>query len=108
MAAAKKKPVRKSEKSERPKMAEAAKKLSSAPATLTIEDGIATILLDDTSKKVNTLSSKLFEFFEDMVKTIASKKDVKGIVVASGKADGFVAGADIEELQGFTARHEFL
>ena len=89
-------------------MAEAAKKISDVPATMTIEDGIATILIDDASKKVNTLSSRMVAFFEDAVKTLASKKDLKGVVIASGKADGFIAGADIEELQGVTARHEFL
>ncbi|HVO32015.1 MAG TPA: enoyl-CoA hydratase-related protein, partial [bacterium] len=90
-------------------MADTARKLeSAAPATMTIEDGIATIVLDDTSKKVNTLSSKLFEFFDETVRALGSKKDLKGVVIVSGKPDGFVAGADIEELQNFNARHEFL
>lgn len=91
------------------RMGEAAKKVdSNEPATLEVEDGVATITLDLPGKKVNTLSTKLFDFFERTVSKLQSDKSVKAVVVVSGKADGFVAGADIEELQGVSGRHEIL
>lgn len=66
--------------------------------TLTIENGITWLVLDDPAKKVNTLSTRLFEWFEEQVDRIERERP-DALVILSGKPDGFVAGADIEELQ---------
>ena len=71
-------------------------------------DGIAVITFDDPSKKVNTLSSKLFGFMEETLARLQKEKTLKAVVLISGKPDGFIAGADIDELQGITKREEFL
>jgi 3-hydroxyacyl-CoA dehydrogenase/enoyl-CoA hydratase/3-hydroxybutyryl-CoA epimerase len=91
-------------------MASEAMKLTKNPdvATLSIEDGIAVVTIDAPGEKVNTLSTRLFEFFERTVKGLASEKGLKAVVILSGKPDGFVAGADIKELQKITSREEFL
>lgn len=88
---------------------EASKKSEKAAvATLEINDGIGVITIDMPDKKVNTLSSGLFEFFEGVTNQLANTKSLRAVVVTSGKPDGFIAGADIEEMKGLTARHEIL
>ena len=77
-------------------------------ATMSIEDGIAVITIDMPDKKVNTLSSALFGFFEEKVSQLAATKGLKAVVLTSGKPDGFIAGADIDEMKGLSARHEIL
>ncbi|HET9225467.1 MAG TPA: enoyl-CoA hydratase-related protein, partial [Thermoanaerobaculia bacterium] len=66
--------------------------------SLSLDNGIAWLVLDDPAKKVNTLSTRLFEWFEEQV-TRMEKERPDALVILSGKPDGFVAGADIEELQ---------
>ncbi|HEY3492822.1 MAG TPA: 3-hydroxyacyl-CoA dehydrogenase NAD-binding domain-containing protein, partial [Solirubrobacterales bacterium] len=70
--------------------------------SLSLDNGIAWLVLDDPAKKVNTLSTRLFEWFEEQVSTleqIPERERPAALVILSGKPDGFVAGADIEELQ---------
>lgn len=92
------------------KMASEAAKTSEKAdvATLSIEDGIAVISIDMPGKKVNTLSSALFEFFEGVTNQLANTKSLRAVVLTSGKPEGFIAGADIDEMKGLTARHEIL
>lgn len=68
-----------------------------APGALAFEDGIAWLRLDDPEKKVNTLSTRIFEWFEGQISRLESDRP-EGLVIYSGKADNFVAGADLEEL----------
>ncbi|MEO6195225.1 MAG: 3-hydroxyacyl-CoA dehydrogenase NAD-binding domain-containing protein [Thermoanaerobaculia bacterium] len=72
-------------------------KNASDPGALALEEGIAWLRLDDPGKKVNTLSTRLFEWFETQVDRIERERP-EGLVIYSGKPDGFVAGADLEEL----------
>src|SRR6185369_10760288 len=68
------------------------------PGTLSRDgNGVAWLVLDDPSKKVNTVSSKFFLWFEALV-TELERDAPKALVILSGKPDGFVAGADLEEL----------
>jgi 3-hydroxyacyl-CoA dehydrogenase/enoyl-CoA hydratase/3-hydroxybutyryl-CoA epimerase len=64
---------------------------------LSLENGIAWLRLDDPGKKVNTLSTRMLGWFEEQIAKL-EKARPEGLVVYSGKADGFVAGADLEEL----------
>ena len=72
---------------------------SPSPGALAIdsETGIAWLRLDDPGRKVNTLSSRLFAWFEAQVDRLERERPA-GLVIYSGKPDGFVAGADLEEL----------
>lgn len=82
-----------------------------AAGTLTIEDGVAWLALDDPDKRVNTLSSRTFAWFEEQVTRLEAEGRegrVRGLVVLSGKPGTFVAGADIEELQGLRDEGEIL
>ncbi len=62
-------------------------------------DGVAWLTFDDPEKKVNTLSSRLFGTFEGFL-TQLENDPPRGLVLISGKPSNFIAGADIEELQG--------
>jgi 3-hydroxyacyl-CoA dehydrogenase / enoyl-CoA hydratase / 3-hydroxybutyryl-CoA epimerase len=73
----------------------------SAPGALSRENGIAWLRLDDPGKKVNTLSTRLFEWFESQIDRLERERP-EGLVIYSGKPDGFVAGADLEELLALT------
>jgi 3-hydroxyacyl-CoA dehydrogenase/enoyl-CoA hydratase/3-hydroxybutyryl-CoA epimerase len=72
-----------------------------------IEDGVAWLWLDDPGKKVNTLSSRFFGWFDEQLSRLESE-DLRGLVILSGKRSNFVAGADIEELQSLSTQDEVL
>ena len=74
-----------------------------APGALAVEDGIAWLRLDDPAKKVNTLSGRLLSWFEERLAALEQERP-EGLVIYSGKPDGFVAGADLEELLGAVRR----
>lgn len=84
---------------------------SGAPGRLTIEDGVAWLVLDDPAKRVNTLSSRMFDWFSGALERIEGEcaaGTIRGVVIASVKPGTFVAGADIEELQGLDDESEIL
>src|SRR4051794_5061933 len=84
----------------RPQRPQPSQDISAAdPGALAYEEGIAWLRLDDPGKKVNTLSSRLFGWFEGEIDRLERERP-EGLVIYSGKADGFVAGADLEELLG--------
>ncbi|HKV11514.1 MAG TPA: 3-hydroxyacyl-CoA dehydrogenase NAD-binding domain-containing protein [Thermoanaerobaculia bacterium] len=78
-----------------------------APGALALEDGIVWLRLDEPGKKVNTLSTRLFQWFEEQLGLI-ERADPQGLVIYSGKPDGFVAGADLEELLALTDKEAIL
>ncbi|HEX2225048.1 MAG TPA: 3-hydroxyacyl-CoA dehydrogenase NAD-binding domain-containing protein [Thermoanaerobaculia bacterium] len=78
-----------------------------APGWVTYEEGIAWLWLDDPAKKVNTLSSRLFGWFEERLSALERERP-SGLVIASAKPDGFVAGADIQELVQASNKEEVL
>ena len=80
---------------------------TATPGRLEREGGIAWLVLDDPAEKVNTLSSRLFDWFEGRLQEVESDPPA-GLVIVSGKPEGFVAGADIRELQTATRPEEAL
>ncbi len=77
-------------------------------ATLRVDDGIAFVGIDVAGQSVNTLSTPMIDRFEDLLDTTLSDEDVEAIVLHSLKDDNFVAGFDIEELQGYYGDPEAL
>ncbi len=70
-------------------------------------DGIAMIRFDNPAKKVNTISFKVKDEAEKLWATeIENSSDVKGVVFSSGKADGFIAGADIFDIQSLENKQD--
>jgi 3-hydroxyacyl-CoA dehydrogenase/enoyl-CoA hydratase/3-hydroxybutyryl-CoA epimerase len=62
-------------------------------------DGVAMVAIDVPGKSVNTLSPALAEEMKDRWAALVADPAVKAIVIASGKADGFIAGADVDVLK---------
>lgn len=65
-------------------------------------DGVAVVTLDCPGKAVNTLSPALLEEFERHAASLLEDVEVKAIVVASGKPDTFIAGADLDLVVGMS------
>jgi 3-hydroxyacyl-CoA dehydrogenase/enoyl-CoA hydratase/carnithine racemase len=66
-------------------------------------DGVAIVWLDHPEKPVNTLSPSAVAEFNELVLPLMNDDEVRGLVVASAKEDTFVAGADLEVIEGLTA-----
>lgn len=67
---------------------------------LTVDsDGIAHLVFDLPGEKVNKLSLPVLEELERVVDDLATRKNVKAVVITSGKEDIFIAGADIKSFE---------
>ncbi|MGH8256408.1 MAG: 3-hydroxyacyl-CoA dehydrogenase NAD-binding domain-containing protein, partial [Steroidobacteraceae bacterium] len=66
------------------------------------EDGIAWLTLDRPGTSANTLSGPVLRELEQQLGALRGRSpQVRGLVIRSGKASGFIAGADIREFTGF-------
>lgn len=63
-------------------------------------DGVAVVVLDHPTKPVNTLSPAVVEEFNQKVAPLLEEEDVRAMVVVSAKSDTFIAGADLELIEG--------
>jgi enoyl-CoA hydratase/long-chain 3-hydroxyacyl-CoA dehydrogenase len=72
-------------------------------------DGVAIVRFDNPDKKVNTISFSLKDEAEKLWKNdIQSNSKVKAVVFASGKPDGFIAGADIFDIQSLEKKEDVI
>jgi 3-hydroxyacyl-CoA dehydrogenase/enoyl-CoA hydratase/3-hydroxybutyryl-CoA epimerase len=62
-----------------------------------VDDGILVVSIDVPGAPVNTLSPALAGEFEKVFARVNDDSLIQGIVLISGKPDGFIAGADIEQ-----------
>lgn len=62
------------------------------------DDGIAILTMDVPGDSMNTLKADFGDEISAILDDIESDKAIKGVVVASGKKDSFVAGADVSML----------
>ncbi|HEY3494618.1 MAG TPA: enoyl-CoA hydratase-related protein, partial [Polyangiaceae bacterium] len=62
------------------------------------DDGLAVIRIDVPGEALNTLRGDFAAELEALVAEIAATPEIRAVVVASGKPDGFVAGADVKQL----------
>ncbi|HSB63568.1 MAG TPA: enoyl-CoA hydratase-related protein, partial [Thermoanaerobaculia bacterium] len=66
---------------------------------LTVEpDGLALLVFDTPGEKVNKFSTSVMKEFERVVDGLASRSDVKALVLLSAKPGVFIAGADVNEI----------
>jgi len=70
----------------------------SAFTTLKNEQNIAIITIDVQGEKMNTLRAEFGAQMSDVLDELQTDTSLKGIVFISGKADNFIAGADISML----------
>jgi 3-hydroxyacyl-CoA dehydrogenase / enoyl-CoA hydratase / 3-hydroxybutyryl-CoA epimerase len=60
---------------------------------------IARLVFDLPGEKVNKLSTSTIEELEKILDDIAKNKDIKALVLTSGKNDMFIAGADLKNFE---------
>jgi len=63
-------------------------------------DGIALATFDVPGRSMNTLTGKAIADLATIAGEVAANPAIKGLVITSGKASGFCAGADLGELGG--------
>ncbi len=74
---------------------------TSAPAAslrLEVQDSIAVITFDQPGSRANTLGQAVLGDFENILAELNKRKDVRGLILRSGKPGMFIAGADLKEL----------
>ena len=59
-------------------------------------DGLATLTFDKAGATANTLSAAVLAELNDAL-DILDREPPKGLIIRSGKANGFIAGADVDE-----------
>lgn len=64
-------------------------------------DGVAFVLFDCTTRKMNTLTAAGWNALAELVERIKTDPAIRGAVIASGKSNGFCAGADLDEMMGY-------
>ncbi len=67
----------------------------------TDEDGIAWLLFDKKDSSANTLSEAVLTELDGVLEKLERDRP-RGLVIRSGKASGFIAGADITQFPGVT------
>jgi len=70
--------------------------------TTVVENGIAVVTFDLPGEPVNKLSDAVKVEFEALLIRLRDDTTIRGAVLISGKADTFIAGADIEEFTALT------
>lgn len=76
-----------------------------------VDDGLATVLLDRQGESMNTLSRELAEDLVTVVERIENDPEITAVVIGSAKPSGFFAGADIRMLRSLEdgqATHDML
>src|SRR5262245_22852436 len=68
--------------------------------TTDVRDGIAVVTLDVPNAPVNTFARSVRDEFTALLDRLERDESIRAAVVRSGKPDGWVAGADIEEFLG--------
>ena len=74
--------------------------------TWEVQDGIAVVVLDCRDKPVNTISRAVKDEFRACFETLGKDASVQAVAFFSGKAENFIAGADIEEFVRLTSAAE--
>lgn len=70
------------------------------------DDGVGVITMDVAGESMNVLKAAFADEIKALLDEIRSNKNIKGLVIISGKADSFIAGADITMLNGCKTAQE--
>ncbi len=68
----------------------------------TVKEGIARIILDAPEEKVNVLNAGFLRDLDQIAEQLEHKTGITAAIVLSGKDSGFIAGADINEIEQVT------
>ncbi len=72
--------------------------MNTSTFTLRNEDGIGIITMDVPGERMNTLRASFVDEIQALLAEVAADSSIKGLVLCSGKADSFIAGADVRML----------
>jgi len=75
---------------------------------LKIKDNIAWLYFDRANSSTNTINHIVLDELADVLTAISKQVEIKGLVICSAKTNGFIAGADIEEISQLKTRDEIL
>src|SRR3989441_267107 len=89
-----------------PVVAATAPAITAPAVTWEVTDGIATVVLDLKGQPVNVISRAVKDEFLACFAALADDARVRAVAFFSGKADNFIAGADIEEFVTLTSAAE--
>jgi 3-hydroxyacyl-CoA dehydrogenase/enoyl-CoA hydratase/3-hydroxybutyryl-CoA epimerase len=67
-------------------------------------DGIAVATFDVPGRSMNTITARAIQDLNAIAEEVGANASIKGLVITSGKASGFCAGADLGELGGGSGR----
>jgi len=70
------------------------------PLSLELMQGVALITLDAPDASVNILNTPTMQELDATIGKIEKLPDLTAVVLRSGKSSGFVAGADLSEIEG--------
>lgn len=70
------------------------------------DDGVAIVTFDVPDQPHNTLSPAMLDEFERKTAEVLDDPSVVGVVLASGKAEGFIAGADLKVLEEMSTEEQ--
>ena len=70
------------------------------------QDGVGVVVFDVPDQPHNTLSPAMLDEFESKLTAVLDDPEVVAIVLASGKPDTFIAGADLKVLESMTTEAE--
>ncbi|MFP4374735.1 MAG: 3-hydroxyacyl-CoA dehydrogenase NAD-binding domain-containing protein [Spirochaetaceae bacterium] len=74
-----------------------------APAvTLRESGGLAELVFDDPTGRANILSTPVMQELDRIVRSLEGRRDLKALLVKSGKPGMFIAGADVHEIAGLS------
>jgi 3-hydroxyacyl-CoA dehydrogenase/enoyl-CoA hydratase/3-hydroxybutyryl-CoA epimerase len=65
-------------------------------------DGLATLTFDLPGKSVNVFQRDVLEELATVVQELATREEIRCLVLLSGKEKNFIAGADVDEIAGIT------
>ncbi len=61
-------------------------------------DGLATLTFDCPGEKINKYSVAVMTELDGLLDTLATRRDIKALLLVSAKNDIFIAGADVKEI----------
>ena len=72
--------------------------MTAAPALVTeLIDDVLVVTIDRPDQPVNTLGVELVAEFENAFRRVDEDTLIRAMILISGKRDGFIAGADIDQ-----------
>lgn len=75
---------------------------------LKVKNNIVWLYFDRANSSTNTINHIVLDEFADILTNVTNRSDVQGLIIASAKTNGFIAGADIEEISQLKTRDEIL